>query len=143
MFYIYSDCDTEWQDCIEEDERYLVEKLRFYDKNGLSDRCTQEQEKCSASEYPGCNLSTGVQEGSYGYNSFLGQQRYPRKVGLCGKCGCTNECVQHCRVYRRNSDGQLIKRRCERITDRKKTFLPAVPTVIPNEQDDPVTGSNK
>ena len=138
MFYICSDCDTEWQDCIEEDERYLVEKLQFYQENKLSDRCTQEQEKCSASEYPGCNLSTGIQGGSYGYNSFFGRQRYPRKVGPCGKCGCTGECVRHCRVIR-NSNGVPIKRRCEGIEDRKKIPISTVKDQQRIDQNNPVT----
>ena len=135
--YIYSDCNTEWQDCIEEDERYLVEKLRFYEENKLSDRCTQNQENCSTSAYPGCNLSPGSQNVSSGYIRSLNQQRYRRQVPPCGKCGCAGECLRHCRVLR-NSNGVPIRRRCERISDRKKIPLSIVPDLLRIEIDNDV-----
>ena len=139
MLFIYSDCDTEWQDCIEEDERYLVDKLHFYRNNSLSDRCIQQQEECSISAYPGCDSESQSYDYIRGYGSY-GRQRFPRKVGQCGKCGCSGECdVRNCRALR-NSNGVLIKYRCERIRDGKKIFLPQVQENMLIEQNNNVTG---
>ena len=134
MFCIYSDCDTEWQDCIEEDERYLVDKLHFYRNNSLSDRCIQEQVECSISAYPGCDSESQSYDYIRGYGSY-GHQRFPRQTNTCGKCGCSGECdVQNGRVLR-NDNGVPIKYRQERIMDRIKTLLPQVNELMQMEKD--------
>ena len=118
MFLVFSDCDTEWQDCIEADERYLVEEADFYKESGLSNRCVQEQDLCSISPYPGCDLSKKSSNSIVNDNTYVNNHRYRRQEVPCReeKCGCDGQCISVSRVLRSTDDRRMILR-IDRITD--------------------------
>ena len=104
-----SDCDTEFQDCIQDDEDYLENKIGFYGKNGFSGRCFEKQEKCSLSPYPGCDLSEDYTYPSLGYNPYLSHHRYARKQSQ--HCGADGQCgVPATRAMRAGRGKMLIRR---------------------------------
>ena len=110
MFHFYSDCDTEWQDCIQDDEDYLENKIGFYRKNGFEDRCLKNQEQCSVSAYPGCNLSGENTYPSLGYNSYFSHHRYRRDAS--NNCGGDGQCgVPVTRVERPKNGGKMLLRK--------------------------------
>jgi len=105
----YSDCDTEFQDCIQDDELYLEQKIGFYRKNGFSGRCLKNQEKCSVSPYPGCDLSEENTYPSLGYNPYLSYHRYRRQTSQ--HCGGDGQCgVPVTRAMRADRGKMLIRR---------------------------------
>ena len=97
-----------------------MEKIGFYRKHGLSDRCVQEQEDCSISPYPGCDLSKKQSNPSANENQYLSHFRYPRQGdrNRCRdrKCGCDGQCISSSRVLRSADDSRRIIR-IDRIID--------------------------
>lgn len=111
FLYNFSDCDTEWQDCIEEDERFLV-KDGFYKKAGLDGDCRIDQDQCDIDPYPGCLTKESSEVAPY---SRFGLSRRGRQTGEVG--------VQSSRVIRSRSGSLRFRsdniRRYKRRTRRQ------------------------
>ena len=51
-FFIFSKCDSEWRDCIEEDENYLRQNTDYYFHN-YADQCPAYDKNSPFDPYPG------------------------------------------------------------------------------------------
>ena len=152
--FCHSKCDSEWDDCIEEDEKYLREN-NFYDSESIQNTCPTYDPSSPGDPYPGQPpqsfpplpdippYPTHAQGYGYNHNSYSASQHANRRQDNQESRQESFQSTETvCRVYQ----GSMGKRaRCDKnIEVRDVGYEPAreidVPPLDPCDDDEDDTG---
>ena len=106
---LHSKCDSEWDDCIEEDEKYLREKTDYY-KDYYGDTCPTYSPNSQDDPYPGQPFVQENQQNQnyHQYNQYNTHQQYNYQHAN-RRQEEVKATENNCRVYTAGEKGERIR----------------------------------